>query len=196
MLSSRKKKAYGTVVALAVVAFGVDRLLAPGPEPAAAAGSRPSQRPAVSKSAPAASTSKTGEKAAADRDNPVINALRALPEVPDVRDLFAQPGPARGPAGRSFVGENGDPDTDPAEVFRSTHRLEATYRDGSEMVAVVDRALIRPGQCIDGFCLSAVHPFRAVFRHQDVEVTLEMNVDGQGPKKRPAAKGPENPPGQ
>ncbi len=181
-------------MAVAVVAFGIDRLLAPGPEPAVAAGNGPAARAGAPKGTPAASAAKTGDKPATAIENPVIDALRRLPEVPEVRDLFAQPGPDRRRPDRSFAGENGDPNADPAEAFRNAHRLEATFQDGSEMVAVVDRALVRPGQCIDGFCLSKVFPFRAIFRQQDVEVALEMGTDEKGPKKGPSSNSPKTQP--
>ena len=195
MSSHRKKIIYGVVLGVAVIAFAVDRLLGPGPGPepaeAASAPNRPVPKGKVG--ATPASALPAGLKEAVTED-PVIQTLHKLPEVTQVRDLFARQDQFTRRGGKPGEPGADQPVAERVEAFVSTHHLQATFRDGPDIVAVVDRALVRLGQCIDGFCLVKVDAFQAVFRHEEAEAILKMTPDAKGPEISRSSQSPKTAP--
>jgi hypothetical protein len=109
-----------------------------------------------------------------------------------VRDLFARHHPNAGGSGSpdGAAGDGGEPD--PVAGFLRTHELQATFQDGRDVVALINRQVVRTGQVVDGFELVKVEPFRAIFRHQDLEAVLDLHVQPAGPKTPGRAASPKS----
>ena len=193
MLSTRKKYIYGAVLAVACGALAVNWMLGSGPEQAAAAGAaggkRHPQGPGKSPASvqPARAAIANGQ---APAENLAAASLRRLPEVREVRDLFARQNLKTGRSGSpdGSAGDGSDPD--PVAGFLHTHELQATFQDGREVVALINRQVVRTGQAVDGFELVKVEPFRAIFRHQDLQAVLDLHLHPPGPKTQSGAASP------
>ena len=198
MLSSRKKYIYGAVLAVACGAFAVNWMLGPGPEQADAAGpaARKHHPRGSSPKAPApvqpASPAITNRPAAAE--NPASESLRRLPEVHEVRDLFARQSRRASRSGSPDGSAEDGSDPDPVAEFLHNHELQATFQDRLEVVALINRQVVRTGQVVDGFELVRVEPFRAVFRQQDLQAVLNLRLYPPGTKTPNAAAGPRTSP--
>jgi len=123
-------------------------------------------------------------------ENPAADSLRRLPEVREVRDLFARQNLKAGRSGSPDDSAKDGIDSDPVADFLHTHELQATFQDGREVVALINRQVIRTGQAVDGFELVKVEPFRAIFRQQDLQAVLDLRLHPPGPKTQSGSVSP------
>ncbi|MBP7933282.1 MAG: hypothetical protein KA354_01425 [Phycisphaerae bacterium] len=183
MLSPRKKYIYGTIFGLACIGFAVDRIIGPGPEEAGAreAAAGPAKAAAPSSAATAAGGTKSPPApseaaAAAEPISPAAQRIRNLPEITEVRDLF-RPTATEPALSETEQAREQDAELDEVAAFVTAHRLEGTFNDGRNRMAMVNGRALRPGQVLDGFRLEKVEPYRAVFRNRDREAVLTMSQD-------------------
>lgn len=178
-MRSRKRKVYVAVLALALVALGVDRLvLSPGrtgPKEGEAA------TPRSARTDPAADAGVSGD--AGRQTTPPAEiicerladlAKRENLDLANVADAF-RPGPKwrKGPPPRA-KGPAPPPETPPAEEFKKRHKLVAVMADDEGGKAVIDDVCLRVGDTLDGLKLVAVGDGSAVFAWKDVRVELRL----------------------
>ena len=123
-------------------------------------------------------------------ENPATDSLRRLPEVREVRDLFARQNLKTGRSGSPDGSAKDGSDSDPVAEFLHTHELQATFQDGREVVALINRQVVRTGQAVDGFELVKVEPFRAIFRQRDLQAVLDLRLQPPGPKTQSGSVSP------
>ena len=199
---STQRKVCGAVLALAGVAFVVDRwVIGPGPS-AAQAEQTPAGSPAGDgSSAPAGnsvaiaspSAGARGAAAAAASDKPAIPGRSLASRLQEataaerldlaiVADAF-QPSRLwaipKAPAATVATPTQAGPKIDPAAEFRSRHKLTAVIKSDvpGGGLAMIDNKTVVPGESpewLDGFEMVWVRDGRAMFRHDGVEVELRL----------------------
>ena len=162
MRNRRKTYIYGGILALAVLALLIDRVMRTAPQGVSAA-EVPSPTPARASAAARPPAPDVPQKTAAPAlPSTAARWLHDLPDVPEVRDLFA-PSNLFPPRSEAPESETDVKHKDPVAEFVASHRLSATFRDGQSACAVVDGRVLRPGHELDGFRLVNVDSFRATF---------------------------------
>jgi len=188
MQKRRKTYVYGGVLALALLVLIIDRATRTAPKDVSAAEVPPPDKASASV-APQPTAPRVPEKDTPSAP-PLLAArwLRDLPDVPEVRDLFA-PSNLLPPQTQPAEDAPHAPRKDTAAAFARNHRLSATFRDGRSACAVVDGRVLRPGHELDGFRLISVDSFRATFVQGNLEAVLrlalpEQTSDGSGTQEQ------------
>ncbi|MGB9626319.1 MAG: hypothetical protein ACPMAQ_15815 [Phycisphaerae bacterium] len=187
MRNRRKAYIYGGILALAVLALLIDRAMYTAPQGVSAAEVPPST-PAKASAADAArppAPDAPRRTAAPALPNAAARWLHDLPDVPEVRDLFA-PSNLFPPRSEAPEAETDVKHKDPVAEFVASHRLSATFRDGRSTCAVVDGRVLRPGHQLDGFRLVSVDSFRATFVQGSLQAVLRLIAPEQAPDRHNA----------
>jgi len=189
-MSQTKKFAYGSLVAAAALAFGVDQLFlgeSTAPTRAEAGGPSVVDRTATR---PGAGAPELAVSAAPFPISPADTV-----SIEPVRDLFALTAEIGklllDPVGVTAPSApvDGD-DSAPENAYRTVagfiqrHRLEGVIVAGSRVGAVVDGAWIEVGDSVDQCPLLRVEGRAAIFQCEDGEARIAVGVDG--PFNRPA----------
>jgi len=171
----KKKKIYGLIMVLGLVALLADRLFLAEPLPAAATVTGGSVLPAAEPVADAAPL--TGRVAAA----PFPTDLPGPEAVDSLRDAFALT-----PAARKVIlgePEGLDPDTgrrvsrrSAAAEFEESHKLSAVMTAPETRVAIVDEQWVQIGQAVDGCRLLEIMGQTALFECADGQAELTVST--------------------
>lgn len=186
MSSRNKYYVYGAVLGIAVIVLVADRAMRQAPAPAEASDSAAAtpQRPTPARTtSPPSSAAPMAEKASAHVDGSIKSQwLRDLPEVPEVRDLFAMARSKPPETDEQASGQEGrENDPDPSVSFADAHRLHATFQDGRVSYAVIDGRMIQVGQSIDGFRLESVSAYQATFCAGKHKAILSLSSSNSTP---------------
>jgi hypothetical protein len=184
MRNRRKAYIYGGILALAVLVLLIDRAMRTAPQDVSAAEVPP---PATAKDAAAAAARQPTPEVSLKTAAPALPSAAArwlhdLPDVPEVRDLFA-PSNLFPPRTEARESETDVKHKDPVAEFVASHRLSATFRDGRSACAVVDGRVLRPGHELNGFRLVGVDSFRATFVQGSLQAVLRLTTPEQAPDR-------------
>jgi hypothetical protein len=200
---TKSQKISGSVLALAVVAFGVDRWVLDGgssaaPEPveqllvssptspAPLAAAVPTPATAVTPTSPAEATGQNNGMSLASRLMSLAEARRfqaeAAPDAFRPSDEWlaaAAPPPPTAKAGAATAGAAkpvapAAPKVDHAANFIRTHTLTAVMKNKDGGMAIINGKLYRPGQYVDGFKLTKVGLKDARFWGKGSGATLKL----------------------
>ena len=194
---SKRQKVCGGVLALAAVAFGVDRwVIGPGPSEAqaetalagAAAGSSSAGAPVAGRGAPPSgglatrsdrATAPSGRSLASRLQEATAAERLDLAVVADAFEPSALWAPPKTPAPVVVTPGPIAPKVDPAVEFRAHHKLTAVIKSDVQGggLAMIDGRTVVPGESpewLDGFQMVWVQDGRALFRHDGVEVELRL----------------------
>ncbi len=182
MMLTKQQKAFATVAVLAALALAADRLFfAPGMVTADtsefaidASGDEGSKSNAAKQSAAVPARISTVIAQRLDQ----IAQLESF-DLSHVSDAFwpgwyVAPEPEQLPAMEEAVPVG----PSPAEQFQQQHRLTAVMGTGQSGYAVVDGQMLRLGQKIDGFTLTAISERSAIFELGDLRVELAVQLAG------------------
>lgn len=177
---NRKRMIYVGVLALAVIAFVVDRVFLGEPESAYA----DEPLPVVTK----AKTSQTAKQESAepiDVIDPTLDRLAQLPEATPVRDVFSLSGPFLARQQKlqaeaaKVAEEQSAPKVDPAEEFAKSHSLQSTMVGKNMSMAVIDGKVVRKGETFDGFRLVHIDAYEVKFVHEASDAAVELTLPSQ-----------------
>ena len=188
MKLTKQRKIYLAILALALVALAVDRLLSPSGGTAPSEARASSDAPAAQRPAPEA---RKPEAKATAKDAPSASSVLAdrLEEMRrekglDLADAAAVPDAFTAPKSWPAVSGAGQatPRQSLAEKFAASHRLEAVMLGSESNYAVVNGRCLRVGETLDGFRLVAIGKQSATFDSEGLQVrlTLEKSDAGSG----------------
>jgi len=177
---SRKRCIYVGVLALALIAFIVDRAFLAEPESAYA------EEPL-----PTASKAKVTHDTVTDTAEPVgeidptLDRLEQLPESVPGRDVFSLSGAflARQKKLEEEAAKAAEaaeaPKINPAQTFAETHSLQTTMVSENLSMAVVDGKVVRVGDVLDGFRLVQINSYQVRFQHGTSGAVVELTLPSQ-----------------
>lgn len=172
MRVTQSQKVYFGLLAVGLIALGVDRFVL---TPPAAAASDDTQSLLVKPADSSAGTVPLVASPVSIQSNPIANKLKQLNDsIPaprgEMRDAFTPGAAWAGATGGAFG--NGA-----LANFSDTHHLTGVLVSGRAGQAMVDGKDVLVGQTLDGFKLIAVKPGVAVFQQGDVQITLRIGKD-------------------
>lgn len=174
MKLGKKQTVYGAVLAVAGVAFVIDRVLFTPPGADGATTAAVTVKPALAEqtTVPAGPAMESPQAIPAGWLAQRLRATDAQSEG-DVRDVFAAPASWR-PAKAAAPVAAAQKARLFAEAFRHDHHLGGIVIDGRNSRAVVDDRLIPVGQSFDGFRLVSLNRDSAQFVRGDEQVLLTL----------------------
>ena len=161
-----KRWIYVGVLALAAIAFVVDRVFLGEPESASADEPLP-----LATKAKVARDPLTEPEEPVGPIDPTLDRLEQLPEAVPERDVFSLSGAFL--ARQKELEEEAAKATeaqeiqkiDPAETFAKQHTLQTTLLGPDLSMAMIDGKVVRVGDTLDGFRLVQINSYRVKFRH-------------------------------
>lgn len=182
MMLTKQQKAFATVAVLAALALAADRLFfAPAMVTADTSEFAIDASGDESSESNAAAQSATGPARASTLIAQRLDQIAQLESFDSahVSDAFwpawyIAPEPEQLPA----MEEAAPTGPSPAERFQQQHRLTAVMGTGQTGYAVVDGQMLRLGQKIDGFTLTAISERSAIFELGDLRVELAVQIAG------------------